>query len=40
MADRHRQMAAGILQSLGWQDVSGETMAKLTRRQLWWKATK
>ncbi len=40
MADRHRQMAVGILHSLGWQDVSGETMAKLTRRQLWWKATK
>jgi hypothetical protein len=40
MADRHRQMAEGILHSLGWQDVSSETMAKLTRRQLWWKATK
>jgi len=40
MADRHRQTAEGILHSLGWQDVSRETMAKLTRRQLWWKATK
>jgi hypothetical protein len=40
MADRHRQMAEGILHSLGWQDVSSETVAKLTRRQPWWKATK
>jgi hypothetical protein len=40
MADRHRQMAEGILHSLGWQDVSSEAVAKLTRRQLWWKATK
>jgi hypothetical protein len=40
MADRHRQMAEGILHSLGWQDVSGQTTAKLTRGQLWWKAKK
>jgi hypothetical protein len=40
LADRHRQMAEGILHSLGWQDVSGETTAKLTRLQLWWKRTK
>jgi|HubBroStandDraft_6_1064221.scaffolds.fasta_scaffold271785_2 hypothetical protein len=40
MADRHRQIAVDILHSLGWQDISNETMAKLTRRQLWWKATK
>jgi hypothetical protein len=39
-ADHHRQMAEGILHSLGWQDVSAEKMAKLTRWQLWWKATK
>jgi len=40
MADRHRQMAEGILHSIGWQDVSGETMAKLTRWQPWWKRAK
>jgi len=40
MADRHRQMAEGILHSLGWQDVSSETLAKLTHGQLWWKANK
>jgi len=40
MADLHRQMAESILRSLGWQDVSGETLAKLTHGQLWWKATK
>ena len=39
-ADRLRQLAVGILHSLGWQDISGETMAKLTRGQLWWKARK
>jgi len=39
-ADRHLQMAEGILHSLGWRDVSGETMAKLTRKQLWWKRGK
>jgi hypothetical protein len=40
MADHHRQMAEGILHSLGWQDVSSETLAKLTHGQLWWKRTK
>jgi hypothetical protein len=40
MADRHRQMAEGILRSLGWQDVSSATTAKLARWQFWWKATK
>lgn len=40
MADGHRQMAEGILHSLGWQDVSGETMAKLTHGQFWWKRAK
>jgi hypothetical protein len=40
MADRHRQMAEGLLRSLGWQDVSSATTAKLTRWQFWWKATK
>jgi hypothetical protein len=40
MADHHRQMAEGILHSLGWQDVSSETLAKLSHGQLWWKATK
>ncbi len=39
-ADRHRQIAEGILHSLGWQDISDETTAKLTRWQLWWKRTK
>ncbi len=39
-ADHHRRMAEDILHSLGWQDVSAETMAKLTRWQLWRKATK
>jgi hypothetical protein len=39
-ADRHQQMAECILHSLGWQDVSGETTAKLTRSPLWWKKTK
>jgi predicted component of type VI protein secretion system len=39
-ADRHQQMAEGILRSLGWQDVSGGTTAKLTKWQLWWKRTK
>jgi hypothetical protein len=39
-ADRHQHTAEGILRSLGRQDVSAEAMAKLTRRQLWWKATK
>jgi hypothetical protein len=39
-ADRHRHMAEGILHSLGWQNVSGEAMAELTRRHLWWKAAK
>jgi hypothetical protein len=40
MADRHRQMAEAIVHSLGWQNVSSETLAKLTRRQLWWKRAK
>lgn len=40
MADRHRQIAVETLHSLGWQDISGETMGKLTRWQLWWKASK
>jgi hypothetical protein len=40
LADRHRQTAEGILHSLGWQDVSGETTAKLMRWQLWWRRTK
>jgi len=40
MAGRHRQMAEGILHSIGWRDVSGETMAKLTRWQPWWKRAK
>jgi len=40
VADRHRQMAEGILHSLGWQDVSGEALAKLTHGQLWWKRAK
>jgi hypothetical protein len=40
LADHHRQMADGILHSLGWQDVSDETTAKLTRWQLWWKRAK
>lgn len=39
-ADRHQQMAEGILRSLGWQDVSNEKLAKLTHGQLWWKRTK
>ncbi len=39
-ADRHQHTAEGILRSLGRQDVSAEAMAKLTRWQLWWKATK
>jgi hypothetical protein len=40
MADRHRQMAEGILHSIGWQDVSRETMTKLTRYQPWSKRAK
>lgn len=40
VAVRHRQMAGSIVRSLGWQDVSSETLAKLTHGQLWWKATK
>jgi hypothetical protein len=40
MADRHRQMAEDLLHSLGWRDVSGETMARLTHGQIWWKRTK
>ncbi len=40
MADRHRQMAESLLHSLGWQDVSSETLARLTHRQLWWKRAK
>ena len=40
VADRHRQLAGSIVHSLGWQDVSSETLAKLTHGQLWWKATK
>jgi len=40
VADRHRQVAEGILHSLGWQDVSSETLAKLAHGQPWWKATK
>jgi hypothetical protein len=39
-ADHHRQMAEGILHSLGWQDVSSETLAKLTHGQGWWKTNK
>jgi hypothetical protein len=40
LAGRHQQIAADILRSLGWQDVSPETTAKLARLQLWWKRTK
>jgi hypothetical protein len=40
IADRDWQMAEGILYSLGWQDVSTETTAKLTRGQLGWKRAK
>lgn len=39
-ADNHQQMAEGILHSLGWQDVSRETLAKLTQNQIWWERTK
>jgi len=39
-ASRDQQMAENILHSLGWQDVSNEKLAQLTRRELWWKRPK
>lgn len=39
-ADRHWKRAQDILVSLGWQDVSRETLARLTHAQLLSKATK
>jgi hypothetical protein len=39
-ADHHLKMAQDILHSLGWQNVSSEALASLTRGQLWWKGTK
>jgi hypothetical protein len=39
-ADLHLQMARDILHSLGWQNVSSETLASLIRGQLWWKERK
>ncbi|MGB9073094.1 MAG: hypothetical protein WCC22_10535 [Terriglobales bacterium] len=40
LADRHWKKAQDILVSLGWQDVSRETLARLTHAQLLWKAPK
>lgn len=40
LADRHWKRAQDILVSLGWQDVSRETLARLTHAQLLWKTTK
>lgn len=40
LADRHWRKAQDILVSLGWQDVSRGTLARLTHAQLLWKATK
>jgi hypothetical protein len=40
VADRHRRAAEDILQSLGWQDVSSETLARLSHGKFWWKAAK